>query len=77
MKKIENFLSTGSTNWEPDRPFGNQLSRFGGFQLKFIIGAGSNLEHPILFLSYLPHLNSELNYVFFFFWIHYSSLNIF
>ena len=51
MTKFENFLSIGLIS---------------GFQLKFIIGAGSNSEHPSLFWSYLPHLNSESHSVFFF-----------
>ena len=51
MKKIENF-------YQPDQPVGNQLIRFNGFQLMFIIGAGSNSKHLSLFWSYLPYLNS-------------------
>ena len=56
--KFENF-------YQSDQPVGNRLSRFSGFQLKFIIGAGSNSEHSSLFWSYLPHLNSELQFIFF------------
>ena len=52
LKKFDNFLSI-------DRLIGNRLSQFNGFQLKFIIRVGSNLEHPRLFWSYLHHPNSK------------------
>ena len=38
LKKIENF-------YQLDLLVGNRLSRFDGFQLKFIIGSCSNSEH--------------------------------
>ena len=52
MKKLRIF-------YQPDRPVGNRLIQFKGFRLKFIIRAGSNWAHLILFCSYLPHMNSK------------------
>ena len=51
--------------YQSDRPVRNWLSRLDELQLKFIIGAGSNSNHPSLFWSYLPHLTSESYVVFF------------
>ena len=70
LTKFENF-------YQSDQSVENWLIRFDEFQLKFIIQAGSNSKHPILFWSYLPHLNSESHAPFFFFWTSYSSRNIF
>ena len=39
MRKFENF-------YQSDRLVGNWLDWFDGFQLKFIIGVGSNSKHP-------------------------------
>ena len=57
MTRFENF-------YQSDQPVRNRFIRFEGFQLKFIIGASSNLEHLSLFWSYLPHLNLESHAVF-------------
>ena len=57
LTKFENFYQSVRLVW-------NRLSRLNEFQLKFIIGVGSNSEHPSLFWSYLPHLNLESHSVF-------------
>ena len=59
LKKFRNF-------YQLDQPVWNQITRFNIFQLKFIIGAGSNWEHPILIGSYLPHLNLKSHCIFLF-----------
>ena len=69
MSNLASNFFYWSTNlrifYQLDRPFGSRLNQFDGFQLKFIIGVGSNSNHLSLFLSYLPPPKSESHFVFF------------
>ena len=66
--KFENFS-------QPARQVVNRRSQFDRFQLKFIMGRYSNSERPIMFSSYLPHLDSE-SCIVYFFWIPYSLRSV-
>ena len=56
MTNFENFLIAELTDWEPSQPV-QQIS----------VEVGSNSKHQSLFWSYLPHPNSKLRALFFFF----------
>ena len=56
---LRNVLTRVENLSQPALLVGNGLSKFVGFQLKLIMGALSNSEHPRLFWPYLPHPDSK------------------